>query len=118
MSLKDVSFELFNGDTMFLNGHLRLYTVLFKALLGSLGCTRNSYIPPCRGKLALSACTVSKFGKIFIFPLYYVIHFSHSFFEMLKVSREKNPKLKKITFHFTTIRLNAMMGIQMVGSMG
>ncbi len=55
---------------------LLIYTVLFKAPLGSLDCTRKSYIPPCRGKFALSESTVSKFGKIFIFPLNYLIHFS------------------------------------------
>ncbi len=46
------------------------------AFLGSLDCTRKSYIPPCTGKFALSESTVRKFGKIFIFPLYYLIHFS------------------------------------------
>ncbi len=38
---------------------------VFQAPLGSLDCTRKSYIPPCRGKFALSESTVSKFGKIF-----------------------------------------------------
>ncbi len=31
----------------------------------------------CRGKFTRSESTVSKFGKIFIFQLYYLIHFSH-----------------------------------------
>ncbi len=53
-----------------------LNTVLFKAPLSSLDCTRKSYIPPCRGKFTLSQSTVIKFGKIVIFPLYYLIHFS------------------------------------------
>ncbi len=55
----------------------KVNTVLFWAPSGLLDCTRKSYIPPCTGKFALSEPTVSKFGKIFIFPLYYLIHFSH-----------------------------------------
>ncbi len=49
---------------------------VFSAPLGSLDCTRKFYVPLCRGKFALSESTASKFGKIFIFPLYYLIHFS------------------------------------------
>ncbi len=41
-------------------------------------------IPPCRGKSAFWESTVSEVGNIFIFPLqYYIINFSHSFFEIL-----------------------------------
>ncbi len=73
---------------------------------------------PCRGKFALSESTVSEFGKIFISPLYYFVQFNQSFFEILKVLQEKNNELKRITFHFTTTQLNAIMVIQMVGSIG
>ncbi len=34
------------------------------------------YKKVCTGKFAPSESTVSKFGKIFIFPLYYLLHFS------------------------------------------
>ncbi len=48
----------------------------FQALLGSLDCTRKSYIPPCRGKFALSESIVSKFGRTFIFQSFIsVTHF-------------------------------------------
>ncbi len=65
---------------------------------------------------ALSESTVSKFGKIFIFPIYYLIHFSHSFFEISELHKKKSSKLKKKAFRFTTPGLNTIMGIQMIES--
>ncbi len=85
----------------------QVHTVLFQTPLGSLDCTRKSYIPPCRGKFALSESTVSKFGKIFIFPLYYLIRFSHSFFEILKFHKEKQYiKEHNISFYHCTTKRN------------
>ncbi len=40
------------------------------------------------------------------------------FWSIKSFTRKKNRKLKKIKFHFTTTRLNAVMGIQMLGSIG
>ncbi len=45
-----------------------LFTVLCRQLLGSSDCTRKSYIPPCRGKFALSESTVSQEGKFCHLP--------------------------------------------------
>ncbi len=83
-----------------------------------LDCTRRSYILLYGGEFVLPKSTVSKFGKVLIIPLYYLIHFSRSLYDNLEFSWEKGRKLKEKTFRSTNASLNATISTQLVWPIG